>query len=286
MQVGSPQIRSAEFREIPVSSIVVTKLQIRKFYDKDKMRELVRSIRIGGVMQGIVVRPYRGNRFELVFGSRRLKGAKRSGEKTIPALIRSNLEDKDVIIMALSENLQRQDLEPFEEAKAILRLLKEYKMPIQEVALKIGRHSGFIKKRLKLLKMPKEVQQLVADGKIPVGHVDMLASFSISEQRKMAQDASTQGLSQREFQVHIEESQPGSPTSVRKARKRGKNSETGWNSEKLKLRIKDFTRFIKSVRPIILDMGPIEIHNIRLALEGLSKEATSAVEEFKSFSKV
>lgn len=270
-------------RDIPVSSIIITKLQVRSSYDKDKMRELTRSIRETGVMQGIVVRPYRRDRFELVFGSRRLKSARKAGERTIPCLVKENINDRDVIVLALNENLHRQDLEPFEEARAFLRLMKDFKMSIREITDKIGRDASFVRRRLKLLKMPKEVQQLIAEKKLPVRHVDLLSSLSVGEQRQVALNASTHKLAHRDLQVHIQEMAESTPK-IRTARKKGITGE--WDSEKLKLRIKDFTRFIKNVRPIILEMGPVEIHTVRLALEGLSKEADSAIEEFRSFSKV
>lgn len=272
-------METRELQEIPVSSVVVTRLQIRKFYDRRKMRELTRSIREEGVMQGIVVRPYGRNKFELVFGSRRLKAARRAKRKTITALIRNNIDDKNVIVIALNENLQRQDLEPFEEALAILRLMKDFKMGVQEVAGKIGRNESFIKRRLKLLKMPKEIQKLVAEKRLSIGHVDMLTSLPVSEQRQVAQEAITSKLSRRELQIHVQDVTGSLP--------RVKREMAQWTPEKIQLRIKDFRRFVRSVKPLILEeIKPLDVLNIRVALRDLAEELGSTVEEIKKIVKV
>jgi len=263
------------YREIPVSSVSITKLQIRSSFDKKKMRELIKSVREEGVMQGILVRPYRKNRFELIFGSRRLRAARKAKKRTILAIITNNLSDRDAILMELNENLHRQDLDPFEEARAILRLIKVFHMGIQEVAGKIGKNGHFIKRRLKLLKMPKDVQELVARKKLPVGHVDMLAALPVSSQQEVAIEASRHKFTRRDLQVHIQDALETLP--------RIKKEVADWNPEKIQLRIKDFTRFLKAIKPIILEMGPVDILNIRVILEKLSKESAAIAEEFKKF---
>ncbi len=263
------------YSEIPVSSVSVTKLQIRSSYDKRKMRELVRSVREAGVIQGIVVRPYKRNRHELILGARRLRAARKAGRKTILAVVVNDLSDKDAILLALHENLHRQDLDPFEEARAILRLMRVFNMSIQDIARKIGRNDHFIKKRLKLLKMPKEVQELVARKKLPVNDVDILASLPISQQQEVAEQAVRHKLSHRDLQVHIQDSLGTSP------RTRRKMNIADWSPEKIQLRIKDFMRFLKATQPIILEMGPVDILNIRVMLEKLSEESAAIAKDYK-----
>lgn len=269
------KVRSYE--EIPISSVSVTKLQIRSFYDKQKMRELIRSVRQEGVMQGIIVRPYKRGRYELVFGSRRLRAVRRTGRKTVPAIVVDNLSDKDAILMALQENLHRQDLDPFEEARAILRLMRVSHMNIEEIARGIGRNNHFICKRLKLLKMPKEVQELVAKKKLPVNHVDLLASLPVSQQREVAEQSLKHGLSHRDLQVHIQDALGVAP------RIKSRKSISDWSPEKIQLRIRDFARFLKATKPIVLEMGTIDILNIRVALEKLEEDVRVAAKEYKRF---
>lgn len=273
-------VQTREFKDIPVSSIVITKLQIRKFYNRERMRELTKSIREEGIMQGVVVRPFKNNKFELVFGSRRLKAARKIKQQNITALITNKIDDKDAIVMALNENLHRQDLEPFEEAKAILRLMKEFNMGVNDIARKIGRNHSFIKSRLKLLKMPKEIQKLIAEKTLPSGHVNLLANLSVSDQRQLAQEATKHNLSKRELQVHIQDI-TGAILNPRMKKEMAK-----WTPERLQLRVKDFTRFLKSIKPIVLEMGPMDILNVRLALEKLVEESDLLVKELKRFAKV
>ncbi len=263
------------YGEVPVSSVSITKLQIRSSYGKREMRELIRSVREEGVIQGIVVRPYKRNRHELIFGSRRLRAARKAGRKTILAIVVNNLSDKNAILLALHENLHRQDLDPFEEARAILRLMRVFHMSIQDIARKIGRGEYFIKRRLKLLKMPKEVQELVAQKKLPVNSVDLLAGLPVSQQQGVAEQALRHKLSHRDLQIHIQDALGATPRIMRK------KDIADWSPEKIQLRIKDFTRFLKATKPVVLDMGPIDILNIRVMLEQLSKESTAIAKEYK-----
>ena len=152
--------KQPRIEEISRDSIVITDLNIRKFYNDDTLEELSRSFSEVGNLYPILVRPGNNGKYELIAGSRRLKAAEKSDLSHVPVCVISDIDDKGIIELALSENLQREDLTPFEEAEAIMRLMKDFNMGAGEIAKRIGRNIGFVRNRIKLLSLPEELQEM------------------------------------------------------------------------------------------------------------------------------
>lgn len=260
-------------QEVPINSIVMGDLQVRKYYDKEALTELANSLSEQGTLQPLLVRP-KGKKFELVVGSRRLKAAQQLKAKVIPACILKDLQDKNMLELALTENLQRQDLTPFEEAWAILKLVKDFKMGIQEVARRIGRHESFVRKRIKLLSVPLDLQKMVAKKQLPLTHVESIAKVtSEEEQKRIAKEITHHHLSHSDVVTYLQE-EHGTKMRAR----RDKATLTG---KRVQLKINGFTRFIQSVTPLVVKMAGGEVINVRAALEQLIREAQKAVKELK-----
>ncbi len=165
--------------EMDIESLTPNLFQPRKSFDKEKMEELKGSIKKHGIIQPVVVRKM-ANGFEVVAGERRLKAAKEIGLKKIPAIIRSINNEKSLEI-ALVENIQREDLNPVEQANAFKRLIDEFKLTQQELAEATGKSRALVTNTIRLLKLNPEIQKNVAEGKISFGHAKLLLSIEDEE---------------------------------------------------------------------------------------------------------
>jgi len=165
--------------EMDIESLTPNLFQPRKSFDKEKMEELKGSIKKHGIIQPVVVRKM-ANGFEVVAGERRLKAAKEIGLKKIPAIIRSINNEKSLEI-ALVENIQREDLNPVEQANAFKRLIDEFKLTQQELAEATGKSRALVTNTIRLLKLNPEIQKNIAEGKISFGHAKLLLSIEDEE---------------------------------------------------------------------------------------------------------
>ncbi len=165
--------------EMDIESLTPNLFQPRKSFDKAKMEELKGSIKKHGIIQPVVVRKM-ANGFEVVAGERRLKAAKEIGLKKIPAIIRSINNEKSLEI-ALVENIQREDLNPVEQANAFKRLIDEFKLTQQELAEATGKSRALVTNTIRLLKLNPEIQKNIAEGKISFGHAKLLLSIEDEE---------------------------------------------------------------------------------------------------------
>jgi len=156
-------------KELPLECIVADTNQPRKRFDKVTIEELAKSIRQHGLLQPILVRPLQNGKFQIITGERRFRACKSIGMKTIPAKVRE-LSDKDVVEIQLVENLQREDLNPIEEAETYQRLIKEYGFTHEQIAVKIGKSREYVTNKLRLLKLPVEIQGMLKGGIITEGH--------------------------------------------------------------------------------------------------------------------
>lgn len=170
---------SAGLRTIAIERIQPSRRQPRKRFDKESLDELAASIKLRGVLQPIIVRR-RGDDYELVAGERRWRAASRAGLQEIPAIIKE-LTDSDALQVALIENLQRQDLDPLEEAEAYLQLIRQYAMAQDQVADAVGKSRSAISNALRLLKLPRKVLQMLAEGDITAGHARALMTLDSDE---------------------------------------------------------------------------------------------------------
>ena len=172
--------------EMDVESLTPNLFQPRKIFDKEKMEELKGSIKKHGIIQPIVVRKM-ANGYEIVAGERRLKAAKEIGLRKIPAIIKSINNEKSLEI-ALVENIQREDLNPVEQANAFKRLIDEFKLTQQELAEATGKSRALVTNTIRLLKLNPEIQKNISEGKISFGHAKLLLSIEDEEVQRAVCD--------------------------------------------------------------------------------------------------
>jgi len=158
--------------QVDIDKISPSPFQPRRTFDEIKLQELAMSIRNQGIIQPLVVRP-KGERFELIAGERRWRAAVKAGLNTVPVVVRQ-ASDRDALQLALIENLQREDLNPIEEATGYRRLQDEFTWSQEEVAEKVGKSRPAVTNALRLLSLPSEVQQEVASGNLPAGQARAL----------------------------------------------------------------------------------------------------------------
>jgi ParB family chromosome partitioning protein len=184
-------------REIDIDLIKPNSEQPRTRFAETALEELAQSIRENGIIQPILLRPD-GNGFELIAGERRWRAAQRAELRKIPAVIREIADDKKLEI-ALIENIQRQELNPIEEAKAFKRLIETFGLTQEKLAERIGKDRVLIANHLRLLKLPEDIQVLVEERKISAGHARAVLSIvELSEQRRLTREIIDRGLSVRE----------------------------------------------------------------------------------------
>ncbi|MAT66521.1 MAG: chromosome partitioning protein ParB [Gammaproteobacteria bacterium] len=211
---GTPQSGEREgLRELPVDLIQRGKYQPRQDMHTESLQDLADSIRAQGVVQPIVVRPIGGEgnqtRYEIIAGERRWRAAQLAGLQEIPAVIRE-VPDRAAIAMALIENIQRENLNPMEEARALQRLLQEFELTHQQAAEAVGRSRTSVTNLLRLLELNEDVRQLVEAGKLEMGHARALLGVSGTIQSELARAVTSRGLSVRETErlVKRQQSEP------------------------------------------------------------------------------
>jgi ParB family transcriptional regulator, chromosome partitioning protein len=175
--LGTPEVEAEQLREIDIDRILPNSHQPRKAFDDDRLNELADSIREHGVVQPIVVRPLDDGFFQLIAGERRWRASQRAGLLRIPAVVRETAE-QPALEIALIENLQREDLNPMEEARAYERLVVDFGLTQEEVARRVGKSRATIANMLRLLKLPVEVQQWLRESQLSTGHAKALLSLS------------------------------------------------------------------------------------------------------------
>ena len=162
-------------KDLDIEHIDPNPHQPREHFDGEHLKELAESIRQNGVLQPIVVR-HVGNRYELILGERRLRASKLAGKATIPAIVR-NVDDADSLRHALMENLQREDLNPMEEARGYQALKDGFELTVGDIAEMIGKNRSTVANSLRLLNLPDIVKTLIVEGKLTAGHARALLSI-------------------------------------------------------------------------------------------------------------
>jgi len=182
--------------DIPVDLIDPSELQPRMVFDAAKLAELAQSISANGVVQPLLVRR-KGARFELIAGERRWRAAQIAGLKRIPVVLR-NVSDDKVLELALIENIQREDLNPIEEARAYKKLIDTLGLTQETVAERVGRDRSYVTNYLRLLKLPDDLQELLQVGRLSTGHARaLLGTDHVDVQRRLARKIIEQDLSVR-----------------------------------------------------------------------------------------
>ncbi len=186
-----------ELAKIPVGQIVANPRQPRKRIDPDALGGLAESVRAQGVVQPVLVRPLEDGRYELVAGERRWRAARAAGLATIPAVVRE-ADDRESLLLALVENVAREDLSPVEEARAYALLQDEFALSLGELSERVGRAKPTVSNRLRLLELPDGVLDLVERGSLSEGHARaVLAVPGNEERRALAARIVREGLSVR-----------------------------------------------------------------------------------------
>jgi ParB family transcriptional regulator, chromosome partitioning protein len=197
-------------RQIDIGAIDRSRFQPRTDFDAEQLRELADSIKQRGVMQPLLVRPVNGaGRYELIAGERRWRAAREAGLATVPALVRE-ASDEEALEIALIENLQREDLNPVEEARAYEQLATRFNLTQEQIAEKVGRSRAAVANSLRLLTLHSEALTWVADGRLSVGHAKAILGLSIAEeQRIVAERVLRQNLTVRETEQLVEQIKTG-----------------------------------------------------------------------------
>lgn len=195
-------------QELPVDAIQPSRFQPRASFAAAGLQELAQSIRVGGVVQPVIVRPV-GSRFELVAGERRLRAVKLAGLAHIPALVRT-ISDEQALELSLVENLQREDLNPVEQARAFERLAVKFGLTQEEIAKRTGKDRATVANTLRLLKLPVEILQLVEQGKLSAGHARALLKLEDHAvlQRVLARRMAARKVSVRQAEEMVERKLP------------------------------------------------------------------------------
>ncbi len=184
---------------LPITAIDANPLQPRVVFDPTRLQELADSIAANGIIQPLVVRPS-GDRYQLVAGERRWRAAKLAGLKEVPAVVEP-ISDEHLLEITLVENIQREDLNPIEVALAFDRLGTELHLSHEDIAKRTGKDRTTITNMLRLLRLPIDIQQLVAERRISMGHARAILGLPNEDlQRQLAEKASSQGLSVRQVE--------------------------------------------------------------------------------------
>lgn len=187
--------------EIKISDIIPNKNQPRENISPEELNELIKSVKEEGILQPILVKEIDGGKYEIIAGERRFLAAQRAGLKTIPAIIKKNISSIDQHKIALVENIQRQNLNPIEEAKAYQKLMEGYNCTQEQIAEKLGKNRASIANSLRLLKLPENIQKYLITGELQAGHAKVLLSIDdASKQKALAELTVKKGLSVRELE--------------------------------------------------------------------------------------
>jgi ParB family chromosome partitioning protein len=208
-EISSLEINSnGNVAYVKTISILENRFQPRQNYDESKLEDLKASIKEKGVLQPILVRKHE-NGYEIVAGERRLRAAKALGLEQVPVIIK-NVTDREALVLALVENIQREELNAIEEALGFKRLMEEFQFTQESVAEAVGKDRSTVTNLLRLLRLPEEIQKQVADAKLTMGHARALLSLEDSTiQKKMARVIIDRGLSVRQVEDLVKKAHQG-----------------------------------------------------------------------------
>jgi ParB family chromosome partitioning protein len=208
---GVPELDGTEkLRNLPVDLVKPGQYQPRKTMKPEALQELADSIRKQGVVQPILVRPLQGtDKYEIIAGERRWRAAQMAGLHEVPAVIR-HVPNQTAVCIALIENIQREDLNPLEEAQTLSRLLHEFNMTHESIAEAVGRSRSMVTNLLRLLDLHRDVQTLLQSGELEMGHARAIVALPLEIQPEIAKRVVKSGLSVRETERLVQHAQkPG-----------------------------------------------------------------------------
>lgn len=217
-----PELEEENFdaqQTVAIDLVLPNPYQPRKDFSDEKLNELAESIRIHGVIQPLLVREYQG-KYQLIAGERRLRASKLVGLTEVPIIIKE-MSDQAMMEVALVENLQREDLNPIEEAEAFRRLMEEFNLTQDEIAKKVGRSRPAIANTLRLLNLPEAIQKDLAKGTLTMGHARSLLGLKTAEEQiRIWQKIQAEQLSVRQTEELVR--QLNDPTNVSRETKKAK----------------------------------------------------------------
>jgi len=200
---GDESTPKEALRTLALNRIRPGKYQPRTKMDQEALAELASSIKSQGLMQPILVRPVERDRYELIAGERRWRAAQMAGLEEVPALVRE-VPDEAALAMSLIENIQRENLNPMEEAAGLQRLVDEFKMTHEQAAEAVGRSRSATTNLLRLLKLARPVQAMVMEGVFEMGHARALLALDGARQVEVANRVAARGLSARETEALVQ----------------------------------------------------------------------------------
>jgi ParB family chromosome partitioning protein len=204
-------------RTLKLDELKPGKYQPRSHMDEPALAELAESIKAQGVMQPILVRPLAAGGYEIIAGERRWRAARLAGLTTVPALIK-DIPDQQALAAALIENIQREDLNPLEEAVGIQRLTQEFGLTHQAIAETLGRSRTAVTNLLRLLELAPPVRELLAEGRIDMGHARALLALPVTRQIELAREAAHKGLTVREVEQRVSAALKTAPSAPQRQR--------------------------------------------------------------------
>ncbi len=210
-----PVVTDSGLEEIPIELIQPGRYQPRSHFDPAAISQLAESIRSRGLMQPIVLRALEADRYEIIAGERRWRAAQLVGMEKITAIIR-NVDDEAVLAMSLIENIQREDLNPLEEANALQRLTDEFQLTHEEIAKAVGKSRSTVTNMLRLCSLHPRVASMLQAGEIDMGHARALLTLDDERQVDVAQEIVRLGLNVRQTEVFVSElTKPKQPKKIR-----------------------------------------------------------------------
>jgi ParB family chromosome partitioning protein len=193
---------AASATEVPIGALDPNPFQPRSAMDPARLAELAASIRESGIVQPILVRR-RGERYQIIAGERRFRAAQANGLLSVPVTVRE-VADEHLLELALVENIQREELNAIEEAQAFHRLQEEFRLTQEEIARRVGRDRTTVANTLRLLRLPRELREMVASGRLDAGHARALLALDRAEdQVALGREAALKGLSVREVERRV-----------------------------------------------------------------------------------
>lgn len=265
-------------RGVLIENITEGDLVIRKEIDQESLNELSRSISQNGMIAPILVKQVHVSEYELIVGKRRLLAARRSGLQEIPAVVLTGTGDKDKLYLSLTENLQSEDLTPFEEGWAIFKLVNYFGISAKEVSKHIGKGHRYVRKRLKLLSMPEDIQNQLKEEKIGLKHVDLLTRLSSeNDQRKAVQEAIEHDLNAQELAEEI-----SSIEEERRKKRKQEREPKQYTGKKIALKVRRFRRTLSSVHSQIENMDLNGRREYEKELKKLRDEVDNSLTKLKS----
>jgi ParB family chromosome partitioning protein len=196
------RVQGEALRNLPIDVLQPGKYQPRTRMDQEALAALAASIKAQGVMQPILVRPVADERYEIIAGERRWRAARIAGLGTVPALVR-DVPDRQALAVSLIENIQREDLNPLEEAAGVQRLVQEFGMTHAAAAEALGRSRSGLTNLLRLLELAPPVRELLAAGRLDMGHARALLALPVERQIELAREAVERHLSVRDVERRV-----------------------------------------------------------------------------------